>query len=79
MEETATTHTDLDQAQTIPKHLFSQRDPLLSGEEKLKWPLSDSGRKTAANGLPGVIYKKRTRGRALLEGQDVVVHFDWAY
>lgn len=38
---------------------FSQKDPLLSREEKLKWLLSDSGRKTAAKVLAGVICKKR--------------------
>lgn len=37
-------------AQTTPKHLLSQRDPLLSGEEMLEWLLSVSGRKTAADG-----------------------------
>ena len=37
----------LDEAQTTPKHLFSQRNPLLSGEEK--WLLSNSGRNTAAD------------------------------
>jgi hypothetical protein len=30
-------------AQTTPKHLFSKKDPLLSGEEKLKGLLSDLG------------------------------------
>jgi hypothetical protein len=42
--------------------MSSQRDPLLSGEEKLKRLLSDSGRKMAANDLACIIFKKRKRG-----------------
>lgn len=33
-----------------------QRDPLLSGQEKLKWMLSDTGRKTAVTDLADVLF-----------------------
>lgn len=43
----------------------SPRDPLLRGQEMVKWPPSDSDRKTAANDPVGAILK-RIRG-CLLE------------
>ena len=41
---------------------ISQRDPLLIREEKLKWLLSDSGRKIGAKDLADVVFKEGEKG-----------------
>lgn len=57
---------------TQPKYLFSWRDPLLSKEEKLKRPLSDSGRKGVADDLAGVILGGGERKVCVRMGWDAV-------
>jgi hypothetical protein len=46
--------------------MFSQKDPLLSGKEKLKWLVSDSGRETAAK-VGGQTFQKKRKGMSVLE------------